>query len=146
MTEAIVLRPGEGEKLEARGSAMVFKATAVHTNGAFSFMERTLPPRGEPSPKHTHAGHEAFFVLDGKIEFTLDNEKVLSEAGTFILVPPRSPHTFANISDTPARLLILHAPALDAYFRELEELWANGRPSSDEVTSLMKRHYMQRAR
>jgi quercetin dioxygenase-like cupin family protein len=145
MTKEIVLRPGEGEKLEARGSAMVFKAMATHTNGAFSFMERTLPPRGESPSKHTHAGHEAFYVLDGKIEFTLENEKIITEPGTFILVPPGSPHAFANTSGVPARLLILHAPAMDAYFRELEELWANGRPSSDEVTSLMKRHYMKRA-
>lgn len=145
MTEAIVLHPGEGEKLEARGSAMVLKTTAAHTNGAFSFMERTLPPKGEPSPKHTHAGHEAFFVLDGRIEFTLGNDQVMTEPGTFILVPPGSPHTFANTSGAPARLLVLHAPAMDAYFRELQELWAKRRPSSDEVTSLMKSHYMERA-
>lgn len=140
-----MLRRGEGEKLEARGSAMVFKAMAAHTNGAFSFMERTLPTKSEPPPKHAHAGHEAFFVLDGRVEFTLGNDKVMTEPGTFILVPPGSPHTFANTSNVPACLLVLHAPAMDAYFRELEELWAKGRPSSDEVTSLMKGHNMERA-
>lgn len=39
---------------------------------------------------------------------------------------------------------MLHAPALDGYFRELEELWSGAEPPSreDELV-LMRRHGMR---
>ena len=43
---ATILEAGQGTLLSARGSAMFFKATRASTDGAFSLMERTLPPGG----------------------------------------------------------------------------------------------------
>jgi hypothetical protein len=37
--------------------------------------------------------------------------------------PRGAGHTFGNDGDEPARLLVLHAPAMDAYFAELDALW-----------------------
>jgi hypothetical protein len=43
-----------------------------------------------------------------------------------------------------ARLLVLHAPAMDDYFRELEALWASGEPPDHaEELDLMRRHGME---
>jgi quercetin dioxygenase-like cupin family protein len=130
--DAVFLRRGEGTTYTARGSEMVFKATATNTDGAFSFMERELPPRGTPPLAHTHEGAEAFYVLDGTISFTVGAETVEGAAGDFVLVPSGVAHTFANRSDAPARLLILHAPAADAYFADLQELWSGSDAPSDE--------------
>src|SRR5438445_11501037 len=70
--KAIAFEVGEGKVLSARGSTMFFKATHASTNGAFSFMERTLPPGGRKPPPHIHTNcEEAFYVLDGEIEFLL---------------------------------------------------------------------------
>ena len=74
--------------LSARGSAMFFKATHASTNGAFSLMERTLPPGGRKPPSHIHINcEEAFYVLDGEVEFTLGKEIVVGRRDTFVLVP-----------------------------------------------------------
>jgi mannose-6-phosphate isomerase-like protein (cupin superfamily) len=68
--KAIVFEAGEGKALSAR-KRHVFKATRASTNGAFSFMERTLPPGGRKPPPHIHTNcGEAFYVLDGEIEFS----------------------------------------------------------------------------
>jgi hypothetical protein len=41
-------------------------------------------------------------------------------------------------------VLVLHAPALDGYFRELEQLWAGPEPPSrDQEQALMRRHGMR---
>ena len=146
MSEAIVIGPGEGQTVSARGSTMSFKAVASDTGGAFSFMERDLPAGGTPPPPHTHEGHEAFYVTGGCIEFQLGDRTVEGSPGTFVYVPPNVSHTFANRLEAPARLLILHAPAMDAYFRELEELWSGVEPPDrDAVTALMHRHGMEHA-
>ena len=54
-------------------------------------------------------------------------------------MPRGAGHTFGNRSEEPARLLVLHAPAMDAYFAELDALWsgrraagAGGRARADE--------------
>jgi quercetin dioxygenase-like cupin family protein len=138
---------GEGVRRQARGSEMWFKATASATGGRFSLMERTLPPGGRMPPAHSHTGNdEAYFVLDGKVEFRVAGDVFEGSPETFVLVPAGEPHTFGNTGDEPARLLVFHAPALDGYFEDLEELWASpDPPDRDAELALMRRHGMEPA-
>ena len=137
----------EGLRREARGSEMFFKATAATTNGRFSLMERSLPPGGRMPPAHRHSGNEeAYFVLDGAVEFRVGDEVFEGTSGTFVLVPSGEAHTFGNTSAAPARLLVLHAPALDEYFKDLEALWAAPNPPErEDEQALMRRHGMEPA-
>jgi mannose-6-phosphate isomerase-like protein (cupin superfamily) len=142
-----VLGPGAGHLLTARGSVMAFKAVAAQTGGDFSLMERTLPPGGRRPPAHRHVNcSEAFFVLDGQLSFVLDGEDLAGGPGDFLLVPRGAAHTFGNASGEPARLLVLHAPAMDAYFEELHRLWASGQPpATADERALMSRFGMEPA-
>ena len=144
---ATVFEAGEGTLLSARGSAMFFKATHASTNGAFSLMERTLPPGARKPPPHIHTNcEEAFYVLDGEVEFTVGIEVVIGRRDSFVLVPGGVAHTFGNAGAAQARLLVIHAPAMDAYFEELQTLWSKENPPSrDEELTLMQRHGMEPA-
>lgn len=124
---------------------MWFKATAASTGGRFSLMERTLPPGGRMPPAHRHVGNEeAYFVLDGTVEFRVGDEVSHGGHGTFVLVPAGVAHTFGNTTDQPARLLVMHAPALDRYFEDLEQLWSSPEPPDREAElALMRRHGME---
>ncbi|HLN17381.1 MAG TPA: cupin domain-containing protein [Acidimicrobiales bacterium] len=138
---------GEGLRYEARGSEMWFKATGATTGERFSLMERTLPPHGRMPPAHRHVGNEeAYFVLDGTIEFRVGSDVLEGSTGMFVLVSAGEAHTFGNTSDEPARLLVLHAPALDHYFEDLEALWSAPQPPDREAElTLMRRHGMEPA-
>jgi mannose-6-phosphate isomerase-like protein (cupin superfamily) len=140
-----VLGPGAGHLLTARGSVMAFKAVAAQTGGDFSLMERTLPPGGRRPPAHRHVNcSEAFFVLDGQISFVLNGEDLTGGPGDFLLVPRGAAHTFGNAGGEPARLLVLHAPAMDGYFEELHQLWASGEPPTrEQERALMARYGME---
>lgn len=144
---ATVLEAGQGTLLSARGSAMFFKATSASTNGAFSLMERTLPPGGRKPPSHVHTNcDEAFYVLDGEVEFSLGEIITVGRRDTFVLVPGGVVHTFGNAGTTQARLLVIHAPAMDAYFEELQALWSGDfPPTRDAEMELMRRHGMEPA-
>lgn len=62
----------------------------------------------------------------------------------FVLVPRGAAHTFGNGGDQPARLLVLHAPAMDAYFADLDALWSRpDQPTPDEERALMARYGME---
>ena len=147
MAEHTVLSAGKGRILTARGSIMAFKAGFEQTRGDFSLMERTLPAHGRRPLPHRHVNcSEAFFVLDGTITFVLDETEFLGHPEDFLLVPRGAAHTFGNGGDDPARLLVLHAPAMDAYFAELDELWSRPNPPTpEEERALMGRHGMEPA-
>lgn len=142
---AVVVEAGQGKVFTARGSAMFFKATRAMTNGAFSLMERTLPPGGRKPPPHIHTNcEEAFYVLDGEVEFSFAEIITTGGPGTFALVPGGVAHTFGNAGSTQARLLVIHAPAMDAYFEELHELWSREiPPNREDEMKVMRRHGME---
>ena len=145
---ADVLGPGEGrQRFTARGSVMVFKALASLDDGDFSLMERTLPPGGRRPPPHRHTNcSEAYFVLDGVVSIIVEGKERAVEREGFVLVPRGTAHTFGNTSAEPARLLVIHAPAMDAYFAGLHELWNRPEPPSpDQERALMARFGMEPA-
>jgi mannose-6-phosphate isomerase-like protein (cupin superfamily) len=141
-----VLRRGEAERrYTARGSMMMFKALAEQDGGDFSLMERTLPAGGRQPPPHRHTNcSEAYFVLDGLVGVTAGDEDLTLGPEGFVLVPRGTRHTFGNAGDREARLLVIHAPAMDAYFAGLHDLWNRGEPPSpDEERALMTRFGME---
>jgi mannose-6-phosphate isomerase-like protein (cupin superfamily) len=145
MADYVLVPPAGGERLRVRDSVLTFKAIAATTSGAFSLHERQVPAGGRRPPAHVHQDRtEAFWVLAGSAEFVLDGDLVTAGPGGFVLVPGGVTHTFGATATAPARLLVLHAPALDGYFRDLAGLWSGPQPPDrDAELALMRRHGMQ---
>lgn len=144
MEQGIFFEPGEGMSLNARGSAMLFKAVANTTGGAFSLMERVLPVSNRRPQPHRHQGPEGFYVLEGSIEFVVGDQRRIGGSGFWALVPGGVAHTFGNVGETLAKLLIIHAPAADAYFVALQALWGRTEPPTpEEESALMKRYGLE---
>ena len=141
-----VLGPGEGlQRYTAPGSVMFFKALGEQDDGDLSLMERTLPPGGRRPPPHRHTNcSEAYFVLDGRVSVIVEGEEQIVGPEGFVLVPRGTAHTFGNAGEGQARLLVMHAPAMDKYFAGLHELWDRGEPPGpDEERALMARFGME---
>ncbi|MEN0077067.1 MAG: cupin domain-containing protein [Paracraurococcus sp.] len=115
-------QPGLGT-VHLLGNLLTFLATAGTTEGAFSLVEcRTAP--GEGSPPHLQRRDiEAFYVLDGRYEFTLGGEQRTAGPGAFVLVPKDVPHRFRNPGEAEARMLILNIPGglHEGFFRDAGE-------------------------
>lgn len=78
-----------------------------------------LPGYTGPGP-HIHREHvDAFYVLEGALEFELDGERERADAGTFVAATPGVVHTFKNAADARVRFINMHAPGMrfDEYFR-----------------------------
>jgi mannose-6-phosphate isomerase-like protein (cupin superfamily) len=124
---------------------MFFKAVAAQDGGDFSLMERTLPIGARRPPAHRHTNcSEAYFVLSGLITVMSGEDELTLRPEEFVLVPRGTRHTFGNGADEVSRLLVIHAPAMDAYFLGLHELWNRGDPPTpDEERELMGRFGME---
>ena len=63
-------------------------------------------PGGAP-PMHTHEGEEAHVLLKGKILYALGNEVFTIEAPYIVNIPPMVPHSFKNLGDELAELVVI---------------------------------------
>jgi len=85
-------------------------------------------------------------VLDRTITFVLDGVEFDGRRDDFLLVPRGAGHTFGNGGGETARLLVLHAPAMDAYFAQLDALWSGENPPTPaQERALMARYGMEPA-
>ncbi|MFJ3875910.1 cupin domain-containing protein [Streptomyces sp. NPDC090077] len=125
-----VVGPGGGETIVLGATRMRILEDGSRTGHRLAVAESVLAPHTQGPPQHRHARHdEGFYVLSGTVRFTVGDEDHDAGAGTFVLVPPGTPHTFANPADRPAVLLSTFTPDLYVqYFRDLQEGLAAGRP------------------
>jgi quercetin dioxygenase-like cupin family protein len=76
-----------------------------------SAIDMTFLPEFEGVDPHTHADHvDAFYVLEGQVEFRVGDGSHVAGPGTFLAAPPNTVHGFRNADDQPIRLFNLHAP------------------------------------
>ena len=105
--QAVVVRPGEGRRV----GNVEFLARSRDTP-RFNLALITIQPHRDRPELHAHAAEDdSFYVLDGELTFTVDGEEVVAGAGTFVVVPPGVPHSFANRGDSVVRMINVHAPA-----------------------------------
>jgi Cupin domain len=85
------------------------------------------------APLHVHnADDEAWYVLEGTLAFRLGDEEVEAPAGSAVLAPAGTPHTYWNPSPEPARYVLVMTPRIHALIaalhapgeRDMEALFA----------------------
>ncbi|OXM53466.1 cupin domain-containing protein [Amycolatopsis alba] len=109
------------EHLALAGGIYTILVSGEQTNGRYTLIEMRVPPNGGPPP-HRHDFEEMFTLLEGELEFTFRGERVRVRAGETVNVPANAPHFFRNVSDEPARMLCMCAPAgQEEYFRQVAD-------------------------
>jgi len=138
----IILAPGQGHHLTTGNSQITFKAVGADTLGHLGLFENLIQPGGTAPILHLHRQmEEMFYVLEGQVEIQVGNQIVQGQPGAFVLVPRNTPHTFANRSSKPAKLLIMFCPGgeREKYFAGLAELLKDGqKPDREALLELMR--------
>jgi quercetin dioxygenase-like cupin family protein len=108
----VIVPPNEGATIEGPvGGPLSFKVRGEQTNDALTALENVIPP-GQGPPLHTHANEdESWYVIEGELRFKLAGDVRRAPAGSFVFVPRGTPHCFQNVSDAPARILVMFTPA-----------------------------------
>ena len=96
----MLIRPDEGERV--RRHRVLAELPELEA------FELSFGPDFVVEP-HTHADHsDAFYVVEGEVEFTLDDERLRAGPGTWFAAPVGAVHGFRTL--TQVRLLNIHAP------------------------------------
>ena len=93
-------------------SDLVISDTAARFEGRdhgsqASFFVTDHPP-GRRVPLHVHPYEEVFIVREGVGTFTVGEAEVEAGAGKVVIVPPETPHGFANEGEGPLRIVSIH--------------------------------------
>ncbi|RYH07146.1 helix-turn-helix domain-containing protein [Tropicimonas sp. IMCC6043] len=113
------------------GSSMRYESLGADFPGAeMSSFVLHVPP-GYVSEEVSHEGEEILYVLDGEIDQTLDGQVIHMGAGDSLHYSGLRPHSWANTTDRPARILwtgtlaVLHRKG----GLELPEMIPNDKPT-----------------
>ena len=96
-TEAIVLGNGEGRLYNCGPMTAIFKADENETSCKYSVSEWWLEPHSDGPGAHLHESNdEIFYVLEGVTSFLVGDKWIDAGKGTFLRIPAKSLHDFAN--------------------------------------------------
>jgi quercetin dioxygenase-like cupin family protein len=74
-------------------------------------IEFTIEGPFEGPEPHTHDDHtDSFYVLEGELDFQVEDRTIRGGPGTFVAAPPGVLHAFAKKDPGTARFLNIHAP------------------------------------
>src|SRR5439155_27110910 len=109
---AFLLWPGAGEVITDRQERTI----RILVDGEQVTITWTRYEPGEEGPDpHVHRRHtDAFYVLEGELEFGLGPEvqRLTGRPGKLAAAPPNVVHTFRNTSGSTAVFLNIHAPSM----------------------------------
>jgi quercetin dioxygenase-like cupin family protein len=124
MPEPLIRRPGDLAPIQNPvGGEITFALRGEETAGHLTVLETIAAP-GEGPPLHTHADEdECLVVLDGTVRFRLRDDVEIAPPGSLAFVPRGVPHTWENVGDAPARMLVLFTPAgMERFFDRFADL------------------------
>ncbi|MEV4143888.1 cupin domain-containing protein [Amycolatopsis sp. NPDC049691] len=143
MADVSVVGPEGGESIGIGTTVVRILEDGSTTEHRLGMAEIVVAPHTDGPPQHRHAQHdEGFYVVSGRVTFTVGTQEHHATAGTLVMVPPGAPHTFANPGDEPAVMLNTFTPDLYVnYFRDLRDMIAGGRPPTPEALTEVMRNY-----
>lgn len=81
------------------------------TSGDFDLVVCETPPNTQGPPPHIHSKYEeAFYILEGEMEFLIHGELQTYKAGESIDVPSGTLHTFNNKAEKRCVWINIHSP------------------------------------
>ena len=141
LSPSYLLPAGETRLVDAM---LPFKVLADDSGGAISVCEFVLPAWSSGPVLHRHdAVDEGFFVVSGRLELQLDDERRPAVPGDFAWVPRGTAHTFACAGDEPVHVLAFACPGgIEHLFAAQHEYLAGleGPPDPKVLDEIGRRH------
>ena len=139
--EPFLLAPG-GTRLD--GAILPFKLLAGDSGGSISLCEFRLPGWASGPVLHAHDDvDEGHFVIAGRLDVQLGDDRLIADAGAFAWVPRGTAHAFASASAEPVHVLSFAVPGgIERLFAEQADYLSalSGPPDPAVLAEIGRRH------
>jgi quercetin dioxygenase-like cupin family protein len=124
----------------AIGLELSVRLPPASNQNAMTVIETVNAPGFGP-PRHRHPETEVFRVMEGRYLYEVDGRRFFADAGDLVTVPGGAVHGFVNVTERPARQLIMILPGHDAklFFTELGDIMQDGIPDRARLNEFGKR-------
>jgi mannose-6-phosphate isomerase-like protein (cupin superfamily) len=102
--------PDGGRSVWLMGMLITFKAVGKETGGAYSVYVATIPASMGAPPHIHHQETEAFYILEGELDFIADERAVHATSGDFLRVDKGVLHGYTNPGPAIARYVGIVTP------------------------------------
>lgn len=130
------------------GERIVFRKRARDTAGELLEINLLMAPGGFIAAPHVHPrAEERFEVRGAEVVFRIGRDERRYKPGDVVVVPPGTPHTWWNPSETEASTLIQLRPAMDmeTLFETMFGLAAAGKVNRRGMPNLLQVMVLARA-
>jgi quercetin dioxygenase-like cupin family protein len=143
-TPRTVLASDEGLRLQSGpGRDLIFKVTGEDTAGALDYFIVKVAPHGGPPLHVHHRQEETIHVLEGRFKVRIGDELFELDEGGFAYLPSKVPHAFLNLTDRPAKVIVVYTPGGGhKFYEELGPATRNGEPDRAVVAAVFEKHGM----
>jgi quercetin dioxygenase-like cupin family protein len=143
-TPRTVLASDEGLRLQSGpGRDLIFKVTGEDTAGALDYFIVEVAPHGGPPLHVHHTQEETIHVLEGRFKVRIGDELFELDEGGFAYLPSKVPHAFLNLTDRPAKVIVVYTPGGGhKFYEELGPATRNGEPDRAVVAAIFEKHGM----
>ena len=133
--------PGGGPNYDWTRDHTYVKVAAADTGGAYALMEDNLM-REFALGLHLHREHaETFYILDGVVNFYIDDDWMAAAPGACVHIPPGVPHALDLPAGGTGRCLMIFQPAgFDQFLAELASLSATQLDDEDLLAELNRKY------
>lgn len=134
-------KPGDELRHPITGERLVWRQVARDTDGALLQADMFASPQASPAAAHVHPRQEERFeVLAGVLKVSIDGVETTLRPGDVAVVPPGTPHTWRNVDDVEAQMLVDFRPALrsEMFFETLFGLAADGKTDRKGLPHLLQ--------
>jgi mannose-6-phosphate isomerase-like protein (cupin superfamily) len=109
--DTIILKAGEGRTYNCGTMTAIFKSDENETNEKYSVSEWWLEPNSDGPGAHQHEENdEVFYGIEGTTSVLVGDKWIDVEKGTFLIIPKKTIHDFANRTEEKSGLLNFFIP------------------------------------
>ncbi len=140
--DAGVVLPGDGRVFWTGRSEAQVKIEFAEDRSFVAF--EASPPPGVPGPpQHVHREYdEAWYIVDGEVEFDLGTDTYLCPSGSVVFAPRGVAHCFRNRGPASARMLVVASPPILPLVEGLGSLTGGGGPPDmTALGALLAQHH-----
>ena len=139
---SVVVPPGQARVIRAFGSELHFHLTGEQTEKRLLLATIISPPGNGPPPHYHQNEDESFVLQEGHLSFLSGGNWTEVGPGTVVFTPRGTIHTYKNIGDIPAKMLLTASPSgFDVFFERCSvEFDKPGGPDMARILEISAEH------
>jgi mannose-6-phosphate isomerase-like protein (cupin superfamily) len=97
------------------------RVTILPSGDGYTYVDVFSPGRTPGPPPHRHTDcSELFHILEGRVDFKIDDNHLQLGPGESVVVPRNAVHTFQAATESGSRVITVFAPGgFDHWFRDM---------------------------